>query len=39
VIGAACAALLYRAVMELDERPLPAQSPIRGESAAAPRVP
>jgi hypothetical protein len=36
VAGAVAAALLYRLVMELDERPLPAQSPVRGESAEPP---
>jgi aquaporin NIP len=36
IIGAVAAALLYRTVMELDERPLPAQSPVRGESAEPP---
>jgi hypothetical protein len=36
LIGGLAAALLYRAVMELDARALPAQSPIRGESAGAP---
>jgi MIP family channel proteins len=36
LIGATAAALLYRTVMELDERPLPAQEPIRGESAEPP---
>jgi MIP family channel proteins len=36
ILGAVAAALLYRAVMELDERPLPAQSPARGESAEPP---
>ena len=36
IVGAVAAALLYRAVMELDERPLPAQSPVRGESAEPP---
>ena len=36
IIGAAAAALLFRPVMELDERPLPAQSPVRGESAEPP---
>jgi MIP family channel proteins len=39
ILGATAAAFLYRAVMELDERPLPAQSPIRGESAGAPLAP
>jgi MIP family channel proteins len=34
VAGAVCAALLYREVMELDARRLPAQEPARGESAA-----
>ena len=36
IAGAAGAALLYRTVMELDVRPLPAQSPVRGESAEPP---
>jgi MIP family channel proteins len=36
IVGGVAAALLYRVVMELDARPLPAQSPIRGESAASP---
>jgi MIP family channel proteins len=36
IIGAVAAALLYRTVMELDERPLPPQSPVRGESAEPP---
>jgi MIP family channel proteins len=36
IIGAVAAAALYRTVMELDERPLPAQSPVRGESAEPP---
>jgi MIP family channel proteins len=36
IIGAIAAAYVYRTVMELDERALPAQSPIRGESSAAP---
>jgi glycerol uptake facilitator-like aquaporin len=36
IAGAAAAALLYRTVMELDARPLPAQSPVRGESAEPP---
>ena len=36
IVGAAAAALLYRTVMELDERPLPAQEPARGESAEPP---
>lgn len=35
ILGAAAAALLYRTVMELDERALPAQEPTRGESAPA----
>jgi MIP family channel proteins len=39
IIGAVAAALLYRTVMELDERPLPAQSPVRGESAEPPLAP
>ena len=33
ILGALAAALLYRVVMELDERPLPPQTPVRGESA------
>ena len=36
ILGATAAALLYRTVMELDERPLPPQSPVRGESAEPP---
>ncbi len=36
ILGAVAAALLYRLVMELDARPLPAQSPVRGESAEPP---
>jgi MIP family channel proteins len=36
IVGGVAAALLYRLVMELDARPLPAQSPIRGESAESP---
>jgi aquaporin NIP len=36
ILGATGAALLYRTVMELDERALPAQSPVRGESAEPP---
>lgn len=36
ILGAVAAALLYRTVMELDERPLPAQEPARGESAEPP---
>jgi len=36
IIGATAAALLFRAVMELDVRPLPPQSPVRGESAEPP---
>jgi aquaporin NIP len=36
IIGAVAAALLYRTVMALDERPLPAQEPVRGESAEPP---
>jgi glycerol uptake facilitator-like aquaporin len=36
IIGATAAALLYRTVMELDQRPLPPQSPVRGESAEPP---
>jgi MIP family channel proteins len=36
IAGAAGAALLYRMVMELDARPLPAQEPVRGESAEPP---
>jgi glycerol uptake facilitator-like aquaporin len=36
ILGALSAAFLYRAVMALDERPLPAQSPVRGESAEPP---
>jgi len=36
IVGALGAAFLYRSVMELDERPLPEQSPIRGESAEPP---
>jgi len=36
ILGALAAAVLYRTVMELDERPLPAQSPVRGESAEPP---
>jgi glycerol uptake facilitator protein len=36
IAGAAGAALLYRTVMELDARPLPAQSPVRGTSAEPP---
>jgi len=36
IVGAAAAAGLYRLVMELDARPLPAQSPVRGESAEPP---
>jgi MIP family channel proteins len=36
--GAAGAALLYRLVMELDERPLPPQEPIRGQSAERPTL-
>jgi Major intrinsic protein len=36
IAGAVSVALLYRVVMELDARPLPAQSPIRGESAEPP---
>jgi hypothetical protein len=35
-VGAIAAAGVYRAVMELDARPLPAQSPVRGESAEPP---
>jgi MIP family channel proteins len=38
VIGGCGAALLYRTVMELDERRLPPQSPVRGESGAPPLV-
>ena len=33
ILGALAAAALYRVVMELDERPLPPQTPVRGESA------
>ena len=36
IIGATAAALLYRTVMEVDTRPLPPQSPVRGESAEPP---
>jgi MIP family channel proteins len=36
IAGAAAAAFLYRIVMELDARPLPPQSPVRGESAEPP---
>ncbi len=36
ILGATAAALLYQAVMELDARPLPAQTPARGESAEPP---
>ena len=36
ILGAVAAVLLYRLVMELDARPLPAQSPVRGESAEPP---
>jgi MIP family channel proteins len=36
IAGAAGAALLYRTVMELDARPLPAQPPSRGQSAEPP---
>jgi MIP family channel proteins len=36
IIGATAAALLFRTVMELDRRPLPPQSPVRGESAEPP---
>ena len=36
ILGAAAAAGLYRLVMELDERALPAQPPARGESAEPP---
>ena len=36
IVGAVAAALLYRTVMELDERALPAQEPARGESAEPP---
>jgi MIP family channel proteins len=36
IAGATAAALLFRTVMELDVRPLPAQSPVRGESAEPP---
>src|SRR3954453_12823315 len=36
VIGAVAAALSYRAVMELDARPRPPQTPVRGQSSAPP---
>src|SRR3954452_2205707 len=36
IVGAAAAAGLYRLVMELDARPLPAQPPARGESGEPP---
>jgi MIP family channel proteins len=36
ILGALAASFLYRTVMELDERPLLAQSPVRGESAEPP---
>ena len=36
ILGAAAAALISRTVMELDARPLPPQSPVRGESAEPP---
>jgi MIP family channel proteins len=36
ILGAAGAASLYAVVMRLDARPLPAQEPVRGESAARP---
>jgi MIP family channel proteins len=36
ILGAVGAAYLYSAVMDLDERALPAQEPVRGESAAPP---
>ena len=36
IAGATGAALLYWTVMELDARPLPAQSPVLGESAEPP---
>jgi MIP family channel proteins len=36
IVGALCAALLYRSVMDLDARRLPAQSPVEGESVAVP---
>jgi len=36
IAGAVGAAYLYRLVMEIDERPLPEQSPVRGESAEPP---
>src|SRR3954452_5593237 len=39
VLGATAAALLYRTVMELDARPLPPQSPVRGKSAEPPLAP
>ena len=39
ILGGVAATLLYRTVMELDERPLPAQEPIRGESAEPPLAP
>jgi MIP family channel proteins len=39
ILGAVGAAYLYSAVMELDARPLPAQSPVRGESASPPLAP
>ena len=39
IVGAVAAAVLYRTVMELDERPLPAQEPARGESAEPPLAP
>ena len=36
ILGGLAAALLYQTVMVLDKRPLPAQSPVRGESAEPP---
>jgi MIP family channel proteins len=36
IAGAVAAAYLYRLVMEIDERPLPAQTPVHGESAEPP---
>ena len=36
IAGTVGAAYLYRLVMEIDERPLPEQSPVRGESAEPP---
>lgn len=38
IAGAVGAAALYRTVMELVVRPLPAQEPVRGESAEPPVV-